>query len=204
MLHVSDYRKLSKKSRKLRSWTILVISVVLGVLIATVFMGYHLVSEKQQEEYFDDIVTIKESTIKIHLSYNITNEIHEIYERILKIAKKKELHKVEIFLEGKLISKYDIRNPGICVLNGKGEKDIAMKVSKILIDNKLTIENYGNFLEFGTNSMIILRSPFFNLVTQVTNILGCTNFQVIQNLESIKDIYSPIVVILGKDFSLKE
>jgi len=157
-------------------------------------------SKKVYEVSLNNIVIKdKEMVLKVNsLEYPLSNDI----EKLRELAKKFEISYFSIYHSTELITKASLVNPEVVIFNGKGEKNLAMNLSVILITNNLNIINYGNTIKPSKKSFILIRAPINDEYTKkLSSLIGITNIVVSLNSDVIPPTTAPIIIVLGKDYN---
>lgn len=89
------------------------------------------------------------------------------------------------------------------VLNGCGEKRMAILFTNYLIGKGVDVKNSGNYYsDTVQKTIILLRSKNYERAKAVANILGLDSTRIVQNYN--KELQLDVTIIIGKDFhSLK-
>lgn len=197
MIVVSDYRKVGKKPRKIRSWVIIAISIAVGIVISILLSEFLGNSERS---YLNKMLVVRNQTLEIHFLDDISLEPYEIFLKIKKDYLNDKVSNLVVYYNGVAYIKYNLFKPTVSVLNGNGKKDLAMNISEKLIKAGFLVENYGNYKNFFHNSTIVLRGPFFEELKKLTNLLKITNIVYTFTYSDIEKTYAPIVIIIGTNY----
>lgn len=201
MITIEEYRKKVKTKRKpIRNWVWLFILIILSIITTIIITKI----QPQGSTYLTQNIALRSNEILINITDLDLSSPDTIISKILEFSKVNSLTNstVKIFLNSKLISYYSLEKPEISILNAKRQQNLAMNVSLTLLKEGFSIRNYGNYNTV-ENSVILNRTPNISLISKLSNKLGITNISNFIFDPSLKDNLAGIIVILGKDFDLK-
>lgn|GEM_PF-2184093 len=205
MLTVERYRRIGKKQRKLRSGVVVFIALLLSFMLT--FGVYKVVesfstSKRKVNDLMLSNIMIKGNEIILKVdgsSYNLSNDIDNLKELISKF----KASRFSIYYKTKPIVKSSLVKPEIVVLNGKGEKNLAMNLSLVMITNNLNVVNYGNAKGSVKDSLIIVRAPIDqDYINEISSLARITNVKILIDSDILPPTTAPILVVLGKDYTL--
>lgn len=201
MITIEEYRKKVKTKRKpIRNWVWFFILIILSIITTIIITKI----QPQGSTYLTQNIALRSNEILINITDLDLSSPDTIISKILEFSKVNSLTNstVKIFLNSKLISYYSLEKPEISILNAKRQQNLAMNVSLTLLKEGFSIRNYGNYNTV-ENSVILNRTPNISLISKLSNKLGITNISNFIFDPSLKDNLAGIIVILGKDFDLK-
>ncbi|MGB9620999.1 MAG: LytR C-terminal domain-containing protein [Brevinematia bacterium] len=204
MIKVDDYRKKTKKPKRIRNW-VLVGLIFLMAFISTTFI---IKNTKTTKFILPNNVIVNESEVILNFTHiDLESEkVNTIINKVPEIVSYMKIKKptIKIKLNGELVSRYLLEKPEITILNGKGEKNLAMELSIKLMNKGYNIENYDNYPKIIDKSIIISRIPQKEItenLIRITKIKETTNSII---FEGVKNKTAGIIIILGKDFNLSQ
>lgn len=205
MITVGEYRrKVQVKRRKLRNWFFVCLVFVLSVLVATLF-GYFM---RGDEVDITHNIVAKSNEIVVSLTELDTTfaTFEYVMDKISELSHRMGYTNqlVKVFLGGKLVACYSLVSPELSVLNGKGEKDLAMNTSIKLIESGFRVRNYGNYVSNVNTSLILNRTPNKEFVERVARTLGIDRVSNFIFDKSLEGNLGGVIVILGEDFELSD
>jgi hypothetical protein len=201
VLTVQQYRKVGKKRKKLRSWVVVALALILSSLVTLV--TYEIIKNTESKKVYEltlnnIVIKEKEMVLKVDtLEYPLSNDI----EKLRELSKKFEISHFSIYHGTEPITKASLITPEVVILNGKGEKNLAMNLSVILITNELNVINYGNAKKTSEKSFILIRAPIDDEYTKkLTLLTGISNIVISLNSDVVTPTTAPVIIVLGKDY----
>lgn len=201
MLTVQQYRKVGKKRKKLRSWVVVALALILSSLVTLV--TYEIIKNIESKKVYEltlnnIVIKEKEMVLKVDtLEYPLSNDIDKLRE----LSKKFEISQFSIYHGTEPITKASLITPEVVILNGKGEKNLAMNLSVILITNELNVINYGNAKKISEKSFILIRAPIDDEYTKkLTLLTGINDIVISLNSDVVPPTTAPVIIVLGKDY----